>query len=245
MPKDYEFRPISLSKIVPDQKFQFRTSPYDIASLAESISKNGLRVPLIVRERRDGSLDLLAGHNRVRALRQIGKTHADAKVYKGLSDEDAIEISISDNLERQDLTPWDIVYTAAELRKQGRTNAQIGQLLKGVTPRTVQRYLKVAAAPEDFRKALMESKITIQQAYEALSRGLPLSQLTAPGQSIRLLREMSRTEKSRQKDVTFRRARNGKLEFRATFTPNVSDLDELIDRTNDFLAELMRRRAKN
>lgn len=239
-----EYRTIPLTQLEPGEKFQFRVSPYNLDALIESITKEGQRVPILVRQRPDGRFDLLAGFNRVAALRAIGRSSVEAKIYLDIDDEKAIQISILDNIERQDLTPWDIVYAAAQLRDQGKKNEDIGKLLKDVTTRTVQRYLKVSHAPPDFKNALMAAEITIQQAYEALTRGIPLSSLKGRGRSVRDLRQMSRNKKTKAKTVVYRRTRKGGFIFRAIYRPGEEGLDDLIQKSSDFLNTLLAERSQ-
>ncbi len=238
------FKQIPLGSIIEDPKYQFRASPYDRTALIESLKQNGQRVPILVRARKDGKFDLLAGFNRVASLRELKHPTAEAKIFLDIGDGEAIRIALQDNIEREDLTSWDMVNAAAELRKQGRTNAEIGKLLKGVTNRTIQRYLTVAKAPDDYREALMASEITIQQAYEGIVRKLPLREIKKPGKSVRALRQMSRTKKKAQKNVILRRTRAGGIIFSANYRPGESDLDDLIATTSDFLNTLIALRSQ-
>lgn len=238
------FEQIPLDSIVEDSKFQFRRSPYDITPLVESLRQNGQRVPILVQARKDGKFNLLAGFNRLAGLRKLKRPTVEAKIYEDINESEAIQIALQDNIEREDLTPWDMVNAAAELRKQGKTNAEIGKLLKGVTIRTVQRYLTVAGAPADFRKALMSSEISIQQAYEGIVRKIPLREIKKPGQSVRALRRMSRTKKQAAKGTLFRRTRAGGINFSANYRPGESDLNEFIATTSDFLNTLISLRSQ-
>lgn len=72
--------------------------------LADSISRNGVLQPLLVRPMTDGSYQLVAGERRWRASRIAGLTEVPV-VIKDMSDEQAMEISLVENLQREDLNP--------------------------------------------------------------------------------------------------------------------------------------------
>lgn len=79
----------------------------DFAGLVESIRTRGVLEPLLVRELPTGGLELLAGERRLEASRAAGLATVPVRVLVGLSDTDAREVALVENLARQDLTPWE------------------------------------------------------------------------------------------------------------------------------------------
>lgn len=75
-----------------------------LSELAESIAKHGVIQPLLVRPLSDGSYQLVAGERRWRASRLAGLTEVPV-VIKELSDSEAMEIALVENLQREDLNP--------------------------------------------------------------------------------------------------------------------------------------------
>lgn len=75
-----------------------------LQELADSISKNGVLQPLLVRPLSDGTYQLVAGERRWRASKMAGLTEVPV-VIKDLSDEQAMEIALIENLQREDLNP--------------------------------------------------------------------------------------------------------------------------------------------
>lgn len=73
-----------------------------LAELADSIAKHGVIQPLLVRPMPDGSYQLVAGERRWRASRMAGLTEVPV-VIKELSDEEAMALSLIENLQREDL----------------------------------------------------------------------------------------------------------------------------------------------
>jgi ParB family transcriptional regulator, chromosome partitioning protein len=76
-----------------------------LAELAASIAANGVVQPVLVRPLASGRFQLIAGERRWRASLLAGKTTVPA-MLRQVSDEQAMEITIVENLQRADLNPW-------------------------------------------------------------------------------------------------------------------------------------------
>ena len=74
-----------------------------IAELADSIRERGLVQPLVVR-RVDGKYELIAGERRLRALKKLGMRTAKVVVHNA-TDQEVAELTLIENLQREDLTP--------------------------------------------------------------------------------------------------------------------------------------------
>lgn len=75
-----------------------------LSELAASIEKNGVLQPIVVRPMSGGRYQIIAGERRWRAARLAGLTEIPA-IIKELSDEEALEIAMIENLQREDLNP--------------------------------------------------------------------------------------------------------------------------------------------
>jgi ParB/RepB/Spo0J family partition protein len=222
-----EDREIALAALTADREFQCRAMPSDVDKLAASIARDGQLSAVLVRPVGGNRFQLIAGFTRVRALRKLGRTHVRARILHDLSDAEARRISLAENLERQDLTAWDQVFTAARYRQQGLSNAEIAGAFGGVAIRTIQRYLRVAEAPEEFRHALARDEVTVNQVYEAIKRGVSLSELTGRGRSVRYLRGLSRKREAKS-GVRIQRRKGGEIIINARFEPDSMDFDSLL-----------------
>jgi len=92
-----------------------------LKDLEESIRVNSIINPLIVRPLGDGKYQIIAGHNRRTGARNIGYTKVPCIVRNDLSDADALEILIVDNLLHRDLLPSERGWAyrqEMEIRKQ-------------------------------------------------------------------------------------------------------------------------------
>ena len=85
----------------------------ELAALAQSIDRSGLLNPISVRAMPQGGYCLIAGERRWRACRMAGLTEVPV-VVKDVSDEQAMELALVENLQREDLDP---VEEAAGIRE--------------------------------------------------------------------------------------------------------------------------------
>lgn len=200
---------LPLSDLDADHVFQYRSGDLDVAELKQSISQDGQMVPIMVRN--VGSrYSIVSGHRRTEALRQLKRKTVKAIVLNDYSDAQLARISLLENLQRKDLSAWDRVATAVRLENQGMPKAEIAKAFH-LSPRSIERFLKIAReAPVAFREALQRDEIAVNQAYEAITRGIPLSEIMKKGRSVQFLRSQ-RKNGSEQPAVTFRgRYRPGK-----------------------------------
>ena len=89
---------IPIEKLTPFNRHPFRT--YEVERLEDmvtSIKANGVLVPIIVRKMGD-VLEILSGHNRVKASKEADKTEIPAIVFENITDEDAMVYVVETNL---------------------------------------------------------------------------------------------------------------------------------------------------
>ncbi|MEM9553232.1 MAG: ParB/RepB/Spo0J family partition protein [Acidobacteriota bacterium] len=103
-------RMISVSSIVPDPK-QPRSTMGDLSDLAGSIRDKGVLEPLLVRPmpedlELDGQFLIISGERRYRAALEAGLDEVPA-IEMDVSEEEALEIALIENLQRKDLTPFE------------------------------------------------------------------------------------------------------------------------------------------
>lgn len=123
-----ETKEIRLDKLIP---FQLRSSqPYQGARLKQlmnSIERLGLQSPITVRSTNDGKYEIICGHNRANAIRELGREVILAKVYEDLSDDEALELFYDTNLNQQSFSDWNysqrikaIQYTETLIKKESQ-----------------------------------------------------------------------------------------------------------------------------
>ena len=96
---------ISLKKIVlPKQQPRHYFDPDKLNQLTASIEQHGILEPLLVRPIDKDKYELVAGERRLRAAIQLKFTEVPV-IIKELSDENALQIALVENLQREDLNP--------------------------------------------------------------------------------------------------------------------------------------------
>ena len=91
---------IEIPEYQPRQFFD----PQKLEELAESIGKQGILEPLLVRSKANGKYELVAGGRRYRAAKMVGLTEVPAIALE-LDDREALSVAIVENLQREDLNP--------------------------------------------------------------------------------------------------------------------------------------------
>ena len=103
----HEVMEIKLDDLIPFQhRFSQSYQGDRLNELASSIERDGLLDPIIVRPIDGAKYEILCGHNRVNAMRKLGRDVIHAKVMEGLSDEEAIGIFYDSNLNQQSFSDW-------------------------------------------------------------------------------------------------------------------------------------------
>ena len=88
----------------------------EMAKLVASVKKNGIMQPVLVRPHGQGRYELIAGERRYRAAREAGLQDIPVTIRE-LSDEEAAELALMENLQREDLNPVEETEGVLELLK--------------------------------------------------------------------------------------------------------------------------------
>lgn len=72
-----------------------------------SIEENGLFNPIIVRPVDMDKYEIISGHNRVKAMKELGHSTIQAKIEENLTEDKAIEIFYESNFNQQSFSDWD------------------------------------------------------------------------------------------------------------------------------------------
>lgn len=158
---------LRLDQIVPSPlQPRRRFDEAALATLSESIRKHGILEPIIVRPR-DGRFEIVAGERRFQAAIQVGLEELPVTVRE-LDDRTTIEIALSENLEREDLSPIEVALSFSDyLTKFGTTQDELAQRL-GKDRSTVANLIRLLDLPEAARTALDNRTITAGHARALL-----------------------------------------------------------------------------
>jgi len=134
-----------------------------LAELAESIRTNGVVQPIVVRPAPDGRYVLILGERRCRASRQAGKSTIPA-IVRTVSDQQAAEMTIVENLQRQDLNCLEQANGFARLSQDFKlTQEQIGQRT-GISRESVSNYMRLLKLPPMVQHYLGEGTLGFSEA---------------------------------------------------------------------------------
>jgi len=140
-------REIPVEQIDPNPNQTRKTFDEEsLAELAESIKANGVVQPILVRPQADGRFQLIAGERRWRASKLVGKKTVPA-ILRQVSDEQAMEITIVENLQREDLNPIEQARGFERLSREfNMTHEQIS-VRTGKDRASISNYLRLLKLP--------------------------------------------------------------------------------------------------
>jgi ParB family chromosome partitioning protein len=150
--------------------FQTRTSfPDDkLDELATSIRANGVVQPILVRRQANGRYQLIAGERRWLASQRAGKQTVPA-ILRQVSDEQAMEITIVENLQRADLNPMEQARAFERLSHEFHmTQEQMAQRT-GKDRATVSNFLRLLKLPAEVQKRVEFGALTFGHARALLA----------------------------------------------------------------------------
>ena len=134
-----------------------------LEELRDSIAVQGVLQPIVVRPRVEGRFILILGERRLRASKMAGKTTIPV-IVKRVSEQQAAEMTLVENLQREDLNCIEQAEAFANLSTEFKlTQEQIGARA-GVSRESVSNYMRLLALPEGVIGALQKGKLTYSHA---------------------------------------------------------------------------------
>ena len=135
--------------------------------LAASIREHGVLQPILVRPVGPNSYQLIAGERRWRASKIAGLLTIPALIEE-IDDDTALEISIIENLQREDISPLDEAALYDRMvREHGYSIRKLADKI-GKDKGYLENRLRLADAPEEVRALVSVRKDTLSHAYELL-----------------------------------------------------------------------------
>jgi len=115
--------------------------------LSQSIKEKGMLQPIVIRRDKDGSIFLIAGERRLRAAKQAGLDKIPAILTKG----NPIEISLIENLQREDLKPIEEAEALGRMIDEYNYTQEQLALAIGKARTTITETLSLRKLPEEVR----------------------------------------------------------------------------------------------
>ena len=172
---DTRIETLPLREIEPDPGQPRKTFDDEtLAELSASIAEHGLLQPIAVRPKPSGGYLIVAGERRWRASRMAGLTEVPV-IIKDVTDEQAMELALVENLQREDLDPVEEAAGIRELMiRCDLTQEQAARKL-GKSRSALANSLRLLSLPETVLELLKSGFITIGHAKVVL--GLPTPEL--------------------------------------------------------------------
>ena len=160
---------LPLNDIVPNREQPRKTfDETALEELADSIRQHGVLQPLLVRPLPAGGYQLVAGERRWRAARKAGLSEVPV-VVKELSDTEAMELAIIENLQREDLNPIEEAEGLQALAdKCGYTQEEIAASVGKSRP-AIANALRLLRLPEEVREMTKNGEISAGHARALLA----------------------------------------------------------------------------
>ena len=149
--------------------WQARTSfdETELTALAASIARNGLLQPVTVRQTGPGCWQLVAGERRLRACRMAGLTVIPA-IPGEYADEESAALGLLENLQRQDLNPFDQARGIRELLHLWHCTQEEAARRLGLAQPTLNNKLRLLALSEEAQEVCLRMGLSERHARAVL-----------------------------------------------------------------------------
>ena len=172
---DASVQTLPLREIEPDPGQPRKTFDDEtLAELSASIAEHGLLQPIAVRPKPSGGYLIVAGERRWRASRMAGLTEVPV-IVKDVTDEQAMELALVENLQREDLDPVEEAAGIRELMTRCDLTQEQAARKLGKSRSALANSLRLLSLPETVLELLKSGFITIGHAKVVL--GLPTPEL--------------------------------------------------------------------
>ena len=164
-----ELMDIDMGMVVPTEAQPRQSFKEDtIKELAESIEKNGLLQPIVVRPMEKGKYQIIAGERRYRAFKKLGRTMIPA-IVRDYEDEEVDKLQLVENVQREDLNPYDEAIAYLKLKeKYGLKQDDIAKAVGKSRP-YISNMTRLLSLEGEILDMLKNGEITVSHAKLILS----------------------------------------------------------------------------
>jgi ParB family chromosome partitioning protein len=195
-------RIIPIEKIIANQ-LQPRKDMGDLSELTESIREKGIIEPVIVRPK-EGHYEIIAGERRYRAAQQAGMTEIPC-IEHDIPDNEALELSIVENIQRKDLNVFEEAQSIMSLAEiYGYSHEEIAKKI-GKSRVTVSELIRITDLPEEIMQKCIEMGINSKTFL------LELTKLEDPEKMTAILNQYSQKSFSRDEIKQQRKKTTSKI----------------------------------
>lgn len=167
--EDNTIRNLEISQIKPSQYQPRRTfAPDQLTELAQSLAKNGLLQPIVVRQVGAQQYEIIAGERRFRAAQQLKWTTIPALV-RNYSDQQSASLALIENLQRQDLNPIEEARAYKKLAAMNNLRQEDLAAQLGKSQSYIANKLRLLKLDATVQQALIAGQITSRHGRALVS----------------------------------------------------------------------------
>ena len=169
---------INIDLLIPFENHPFKKrNGIENEELTESVKENGLLEPIIVRSFSAGTYEIISGHRRVEACKELGIQIVPA-IVREMSKDEAVIAMVDSNLQREHLLPSEKAFAynmkLEATKHQGKATSRrvVGKLesadkiSESESGRQVQRYIRLTHLIPELLKLVDEERIAFTPAVE-------------------------------------------------------------------------------
>jgi ParB family chromosome partitioning protein len=197
-PTDGEVQRLPIEQVIPNPNQPRRDfDETGLLQLAQSIERDGIIQPIIVRKTTDREYQLIAGERRWRAAKLVGLKQVPV-IVRTADDEQVLELAIVENIQREDLNPIELAFAFQRMATElGLSHDEIGQKT-GKERTTITNSLRLLQLPAELQSMIAEKQLSAGHARallkfedEQLQREIA-KRCIAEGWSVRQIEEFTR-----------------------------------------------------
>ncbi len=216
-------RDVDVARVKPNP-FQPRETfdPVALEELKQSISENGVIQPITVRQTPSG-FELIAGERRLRAVSDLGLDRIPAYVMEVETDQQMIELSLIENIQRENLNAIDEANGYLTLINECNLTQEVVAKRVGKDRSTVTNFLRLLKLPKQIQESLTKDEVTQGHARAFLALESPAEMLSLwqetlkKGHSVRQVEGLIKKKKS---------PRKAKKEVKHEVSPFIRELED-------------------
>jgi ParB family chromosome partitioning protein len=174
--QDYFYCEVDL---IRPNRFQPRSAfdEKDLQELADSIKTQGVLQPLLVRKD-DAGYELIAGERRLRASKRAGLAQVPV-VIKQVTDDKLLEMSLVENIQRENLNPIEESEAYHRLISQLNLTQDQASVRVGKSRSTIANFLRLRQLPDQIKDSITDGGLSMGHARALLGADNATQQLTA------------------------------------------------------------------
>ena len=188
-------RQVPIEFLTPNPKQPRRKfAQEELRALADSIKKKGLLQPILVRPKGNGgSFEIIAGERRWRAA-QMGGLHHVPIFERDMSDAEALECALLENIQRSDLDPMEEARGYRQLMQRCGYSQEVLARRLSRSRAHVANMLRLQKLPDGIQEMLSDGRLAVGHARALIGRAdaeILAAKIVKQGLNVRQVEELT------------------------------------------------------